>query len=210
MVVSVTPARGRGAQSLCGRSAAPTGSCSSWQPRAGRSSPRARAPCGSARRLGPTVEAAALPREACMSAPPRDEGPQGLRVDQVGPETVEKLTGTRQAWREPPRPSKLAPRRGRRRGGRMCGRCARVPVCPCAPGRPHPPRVPLQFVPVRALSARVAVRVSPPVTPELGARAFLGPPLGPPAVCTCLSLAASAREFRHLGTSALCGMCSPG
>ena len=76
--------------------------------------------------MGPTVEAAALPREACMSAPPRDEGPQGLRVDQVGPETVEKLTRTLQAWREPPRPSKLALRRG---GVRMCGCCARVPVC---------------------------------------------------------------------------------
>ena len=166
------------------------------------------------RRLDPTVEAVALLREACMSAPPRDEGPQGVRVDQVGPETVEKLTRARHAWREPPEAFEAGPEaRAPGCGVRMRGCCARVPVCVRVfPVRPHPPRVPLQkFFWCRRVSACVTVRVSPPVTPELWARAPVRVTSwhvpGPRGLCP---------KIRALGdvclcvTWSMCGMCSPG
>lgn len=163
-------------------------------------------------------------REACMSAPPRDEGPQGVRVDQVGPETVEKLTRTRHAWREPPEAFETGPEaRAPGCGVRMRGWCARVPVCVrVSPVRPHPPRVPLQKFFLVQTCICMCHRAC---EPACHTRTLC------PCTCACDFVSLSPRvtigwhvpdrrglcpKIRALGdvclcvTWSMCGMCSPG
>lgn len=114
-----------------------------------------------------------------MSAPTRDEGPQGVRVDQVGPETVEKLTRTRQAWREPPEAFEAGP--AARAPGVVCACAGGVRASLCVSVCPRDvltrPACRSSLSRCGRVSACVTVRVSPPVTPELGARAcfFVSP-----------------------------------
>lgn len=141
----MTPARGGSV--AVGAARRLLGSCSSWEPQTGRRSPGAR----TQRRPGAWVRLwrlLPLLREACMSAPPRDEGPHGVRGGpgraRDGGETDSNsatLGGSRRGLRSWSRGEGA---------GVVCARAGvvrvpvvRVPLCLCVPGTFSPPRVPL-------------------------------------------------------------------